>query len=180
MVALPFTRQIADPVDFTPPGIFNLRDKVVKDTRPHTTLCKQLAEYVVLYSLWQMAADEIQNYEGQPGLTFIENVPTNWQRTVIAMAEIGKYIMTAREDRNSSNWFIVGMTDENARDITLKFNFLDASATYKATIYRDGVDADYGTAPYAMEIDRQTVDVSSQLRIHIARSGGFAIQLIKQ
>ena len=92
LCVLPFTRQLAGPIDFTP-GIFKLEGQVFPQTHPHTTLAKQLAEYVVIYTPWQMAADEIENYNGQPAFAFIEAMPSNWQRTVIPAAEIGKYLL---------------------------------------------------------------------------------------
>ena len=127
-----------------------------------------------------MAADEIENYNGQPAFAFIEAMPSNWQRTVIPAAEIGKYIVTARKDRDSENWYVGGMTDEQARDVDLKLDFLTPGASYKAIIYKDGPGAEYDKNPYPMTIDQQIVNAQTVLKIHMAKSGGFAIQLIKQ
>ena len=179
LCVLPFTRQLAGPIDFTP-GIFKLEGQVYAHTHPHTTLAKQLAEYVVIYTPWQMAADEIENYKDQPAFTFIEAMPSNWQKTVIPMAEIGKYIITARQNRDNQDWFVGGMTDENARDISLKLDFLAPGTTYKAIIYKDGPNAEYDKNPYPMTIEQLVVNHDSVLKLHMARSGGFAIQLIKQ
>ena len=179
LCVLPFTRQLAGPIDFTP-GIFKLEGQVYAHTHPHTTLAKQLAEYVVIYTPWQMAADEIKNYKDQPAFTFIEAMPSNWQKTVIPMAEIGKYIVTARQNRDNQDWFVGGMTDENARDISLKLDFLAPGTTYKAIIYKDGPDAEYDKNPYPMTIEQLVVNHDSVLKLHMAKSGGFAIQLIKQ
>ena len=179
LCVLPFTRQLAGPIDFTP-GIFKLEGQVYAHTHPHTTLAKQLAEYVVIYTPWQMAADEIENYKDQPAFTFIEAMPSNWQKTVIPMAEIGKYIVTARQNRDNQDWFVGGMTDENARDISLKLDFLALGTTYKAIIYKDGPDAEYDKNPYPMTIEQLVVNHDSVLKLHMAKSGGFAIQLIKQ
>ena len=179
LCVLPFTRQLAGPIDFTP-GIFKLEGQVYAHTHPHTTLAKQLAEYVVIYTPWQMAADEIENYKDQPAFTFIEAMPSNWQKTVIPMAEIGKYIVTARQNRDNQDWFVGGMTDENARDISLKLDFLAPGTTYKAIIYKDGPDAEYDKNPYPMTIEQLVVNHDSVLKLHMAKSGGFAIQLIKQ
>lgn len=176
---IPFTRQLAGAIDFTP-GIFNLEGRVYPGTHPHTTLAKQLAEYVVIYTPWQMAADEIENYKDQPAFAFIEAVPTNWQKTLVPQAEIGKYIVTCRKDRDSDNWYIGGMTNEDARDIDLKLDFLDAGGKYKAIIYKDGPDAEYDKNPYPMTIDQKVVDASTVLSLHMGKSGGFAIQLVKQ
>ena len=177
LCVLPFTRQLAGPIDFTP-GIFNLEGRVYPNTHPHTTLAKQLAEYVVIYTPWQMAADEIENYKDQPAFAFIEAMPSNWQKTVIPMAEIGKYIVTARKDRDSENWFVGGMSDENARDIKLKLDFLSPGTSYKAIIYKDGPDAEYDKNPYSMTIEQQVVNSETVLNLHLAKSGGFAIQLV--
>ena len=179
LCVLPFTRQLAGPIDFTP-GIFKLEGQVYAHTHPHTTLAKQLAEYVVIYTPWQMAADEIENYKDQPAFTFIEAMPSNWQKTVILMAEIGKYIITARQNRDNQDWFVGGMTDENARDISLKFDFLAPGTTYKAIIYKDGPNAEYDKNPYPMTIEQLVVNHDSVLKLHMAKGGGFAIQLIKQ
>ena len=179
LCVLPFTRQLAGPIDFTP-GIFKLEGQVYAHTHPHTTLAKQLAEYVVIYTPWQMAADEIENYKDQPAFTFIEAMPSNWQKTVILMAEIGKYIITARQNRDNQDWFVGGMTDENARDISLKLDFLAPGTTYKAIIYKDGPNAEYDKNPYPMTIEQLVVNHDSVLKLHMAKGGGFAIQLIKQ
>ena len=179
LCVLPFTRQLAGPIDFTP-GIFKLEGQVYAHTHPHTTLAKQLAEYVVIYTPWQMAADDIENYKDQPAFTFIEAMPSNWQKTVILMAEIGKYIITARQNRDNQDWFVGGMTDENARDISLKFDFLAPGTTYKAIIYKDGPNAEYDKNPYPMTIEQLVVNHDSVLKLHMAKGGGFAIQLIKQ
>ena len=127
-----------------------------------------------------MAADEIENYKDQPAFTFIEAMPSNWQKTVIPMAEIGKYIVTARQNRDNQDWFVGGMTHENARDISLKLDFLAPGTTYKAIIYKDGPDAEYDKNPYPMTIEQLVVNHDSVLKLHMAKSGGFAIQLIKQ
>jgi len=97
---------------------------------------------------------------------------------VIPMAEIGKYIVTARKDRDSENWFVGGMSDENARDIKLKLDFLSPGTSYKAIIYKDGPDAEYDKNPYSMTIEQQVVNSETILNLHLAKSGGFAIQLV--
>lgn len=175
---LPFTRGLAGPLDYTP-GVFNFNNKAVPGTRPQTTLAKQLAEYVVIYSPLQMAADMIENYEHQPALTFIESCPTTWDTTVVVDAEIGKYIVTARKDRNSDNWFIGGVTDEEARTVEVPLTFLESNSAYRAIIYADSPNADYKDNPYAMTIDQKDVDHDTVLKIDMARSGGFAIRIEK-
>lgn len=178
IVTVPFTRQLAGPIDFTP-GIFYHKDRAVKGTRPNTTIAKQLAEYLLIYTPWQMAADEIEHYEAQPGLAFIEAVPTNWKETRVLDAVIGQKVVIARKDRDSDNWFVGGATDETPRDVVLTLDFLDEGATYKAVVYRDGEGADYKSNPYPLAIVQQEVNRLSQLKIHMASSGGFAIMLQK-
>ena len=174
---LPFTRCLAGPTDFTP-AIFNFSE-VVKGTHPHSTLAKQLGEFVVIYSPLQMAADAIENYEGQPALTFIESCPTTWSRTLVPHGEIGKYVTVARKERGGDNWFVGSITNEEARELTLALDFLDKDARYRAVIYEDGPDADYETNPYPMTIRQVEVDCNSSLRLRLARSGGAAIRIEK-
>ena len=175
-VTLPFTRGLAGPTDFTP-AIFNFSE-IVPGTHPHSTLAKQLGEFVVIYSPLQMAADAIENYEGQPALTFIESCPTTWSKTIIPNGEIGKYITVARKERgDGGRWFIGSITNEESRRIELPLDFLDANSTYRAIIYEDGPDADYETNPYAMTIRQLEVTSQSVLHLNLTRSGGAAIRI---
>ena len=186
-VTLPFTRCLAGPTDFTP-AIFNFSE-VVKGTHPHSTLAKQLGEFVIIYSPLQMAADAIENYEGQPALTFIESCPTTWSKTIVPNGEIGKYVTIARKERQrvgasagmrgGDRWFIGSITNEEARELSLRLDFLDADATYRAVIYEDGPDADYETNPYPMTIRQEEVTSGSTLKLRLARSGGAAVRIEK-
>ena len=177
-VTLPFTRGLAGPTDFTP-AIFNFSE-IVPCTHPHSTLAKQLGEFVVIYSPLQMAADAIENYEGQPALTFIESCPTTWSKTLVPSGEIGQYITVARRERgDGGRWFIGSITNETARQIELPLSFLDADTTYRAIIYEDAADADYETNPYAMTIRQTEVTRESILHLNLARSGGAAIRIEK-
>lgn len=176
-VTIPFTRCLAGPVDFTP-SIFNFSE-VVKGTRPHSTLAKQLAEFVVLYSPLQMAADAIENYEGQPALTFIESCPTTWSKTIIPNGEIGQYITVCRKERDGNRWFIGSITNAESRAIDVKLDFLDKGAVYRAVIYEDGADADYESNPYPMQIRQIEVKANDTLHLKLARSGGAAIRIEK-
>ena len=177
-VTLPFTRGLAGPTDFTP-AIFNFSE-IVPGTHPHSTLAKQLGEFVVIYSPLQMAADAIENYEGQPALTFIESCPTTWSKTLVPSGEIGQYITVARRERgDGGRWFIGSITNETARQIELPLSFLDADTTYRAIIYEDAADADYETNPYAMTIRQTEVTRESILHLNLARSGGAAIRIEK-
>ena len=174
-VTLPFTRGLAGPTDFTP-AIFNFSE-IVKGTHPHSTLAKQLGEFVVIYSPLQMAADAIENYEGQPALTFIESCPTTWSHTLVPNGEIGKYITMARKERGGDRWFIGSITNEEARDLTIALDFLDEEATYLAVIYEDGPTVDFETNPYEMTIRQIEVTKNDSLRLHLARSGGSAVRI---
>ena len=174
---LPFTRGLGGPMDFTP-GIFEYRNDAVPGTRPQTTLAHQLAEYIVIYSPGHMAADQIENYEHQPAFKFIEDVPTNWERTLVPHAAMGKYVVYARQERGTDNWYIGGVTDSEARDFDLPLEFLGEGKRYTAIIYEDGPDADYRTNPYPMTIRRLEVDSTSVFHLHLAPGGGIAIQLL--
>lgn len=176
-VALPFTRGLAGPTDFTP-AIFNFSE-IVKGTHPHSTLAKQLGEFVVIYSPLQMAADAIENYEGQPALSFIENCPTTWSKTLVPNGEIGKYITIARKARHGDSWFIGSITNEEARNIDVALDFLDEGAAYRAMIYEDGPEADYERNPYEMTIRQINVAKGDTLHLRLARSGGAAIRIEK-
>ena len=176
-VSLPFTRGLAGPTDFTP-AIFNFSE-IVKGTHPHSTLAKQLGEFVVIYSPLQMAADAIENYEGQPALSFIENCPTTWSKTLVPNGEIGKYITIARKARHGDSWFIGSITNEEARNIDIALDFLDEGAAYRAMIYEDGPEADYEQNPYEMTIRQVSVIQGDTLHLRLARSGGAAIRIEK-
>ncbi len=175
---LPFTRGLAGPMDFTP-AIFYYGDEVVPGTRPQSTLAKQLAEFVVLYSPLQMAADAIENYENHPALSFIESCPTTWRKTVVPNGEVGRYITIAREARDGSgNWFIGSLTDETARTLSIDLSFLEPGKRYRAMIYEDGPGADYRDNPMSLAIRQAEVTSADTLTLRLARSGGAAIRLI--
>ena len=186
-VTLPFPRCLAGPTDFTP-AIFNFSE-IVPGTHPHSTLAKQLGEFVVIYSPLQMAADAIENYEGQPALSFIESCPTTWRKTLVLNGEIGQYVSVARQERASyregmqqkggDRWFIGCITNEEARQMDIPLNFLDADARYRAIIYEDGPDADYKHNPYAMTVRQMEVNSESVLHLSLARSGGAAVRVEK-
>lgn len=176
-VTLPFTRGLAGPTDFTP-AIFNFSE-IVPGTHPHSTLAKQLGEFVVIYSPLQMAADAIENYEGQPALSFIESCPTTWSRTLVPNGEIGKYITIARKERGGDRWFIGSITNEEARSLHVSLDFLDEGATYRAIIYEDGPEADFERNPYEMTIRQIAVTKADTLHLRLARSGGAAVRIEK-
>ena len=172
---IPFTRGLAGPIDYTP-GIFALTfPKYREGRRVHTTLAKQLALYVVIFSPLQMAADLPENYEGQPGFQFIRDVPTTWDETRALDAAIGDFVVVAR--RKGAEWFVGAITDESARDVELSLSFLPAGCDVEATLYTDGKDADWEKNPTVLEISSQTVRASDTLKLHLAAGGGAAIRL---
>src|SRR6185312_14395755 len=145
---LPFTRLMGGPMDYTP-GIFKLRDySSIKGRQVHTTLAKQLALYVTLYSPLQMAADLPENYEAHmDAFQFIRDVPVDWDDTKVLEAEPGDYISIARKEKGRPDWYIGAITDENSRTAMLSLDFLEAGKKYLATIYKDGPDADWSSKP---------------------------------
>jgi len=177
---IPFTRGLAGPMDFTP-GTFNFTNKAMPGTRVQTTLAKQLALFVVLFSPLQMASDMIENYEANPApFEFITQCPANWSETVVAEAKIGEYVTIARKDRNSENWFAGSITAENAREMFMQLDFLDKGVTYKARIFKDGKGAHYETDPYTLNIEEIEVTADSVLVIKQAPGGGTAIIFTKK
>lgn len=186
-LTLIFTRLLGGPMDYTP-GIFEVALNQYKDielpfqsekiNRVHTTVAKQLALYVTLYSPIQMAADLPENYEKRPDVfQFIRDVPTDWSETKILNAAVGDYVTTARRQKNSKNWFIGSMTDETPRQFKLKLDFLDAGRTYEATIYEDGKGAHFIDNPYPVSIRKIKVKRGSMLQVNLAASGGCAISI---
>ncbi|MDP3946264.1 MAG: glycoside hydrolase family 97 protein [Lutibacter sp.] len=172
-----FTRMLAGPIDYTP-GIFDIKfDKWKKDNQVNTTIAQQLALYVVIYSPLQMAADLIENYEGNPAFQFIKDVGVDWQTTKVLNGEIGDFVTIARKERNTDNWFVGGITDENAREMDLKFDFLSPNVTYEAIIYEDGKDAHWDNNPTAINIRNFEITNQTNLKLKLAPGGGFAISL---
>lgn len=177
LTILPFTAQLAGPMDYTP-GIFNIKLKPYKpDNQVNSTLAYQLALYVVIYSPIQMAADLPENYEGHPAFQFIRDVGVDWEQTVVLDAAIGDYIAIAREERDTGRWFIGAITDENPRDLNLKFDFLRPNAKYKATLYLDGPDAHWDKNPTSYRIETREVDSNTVIDLKLAPGGGAAISL---
>jgi alpha-glucosidase len=172
---LPFTRMLAGPLDYTP-GIFDITfERYKPSNRVHTTLAKQLALYVVLWSPLQMAADLIENYEGHPAFEFIERVPCDWDETRVPDAAIGDYVVTAR--RSGRAWYLGAVTDEDARVLWAPLVFLEPGTTYTARIFADSADADFETNPTPVEISCALVDARTILALSLARGGGAAIAI---
>ncbi len=179
---LPFNRQIGGPMDYTP-GIFDVHmDFLGHDNHSHvqTTLAKQLALYITIYSPLQMAADLPSNYQKyMDAFQFIKDVAIDWDQSQYIEAEPGDYVTIARKEKGSSSWFVGGITDENRRTSEFTLDFLDPNKEYVATIYADAKDADYQTNPTAYRIEKGKVTSKSKLSIDMARSGGFAISIIE-
>lgn len=177
---LPFTRLIGGPMDYTP-GIFKIKMSHYnpdKKEQVHTTLAKQLALYVTMYSPLQMAADLPENYEARPdAFQFIKDVAVDWDDTRILEAEPGEYLTIARKGKNSPAWFMGAITDEKPREASVKLDFLTEGTKYLATIYRDAPDAHWQNNPEAYAIDRMIVDSKSGMWFKLAAGGGAAVSL---
>lgn len=175
---LPFTRLLGGPMDYTP-GIFEIKMNVYdksKKEQVHTTLAKQLALYVTMYSPLQMAADLPENYEKYlDAFQFIKDVPVDWQESKYLEAEPGDYLTVVRKDKNSERWFLGAITDENTRQTEIKLDFLSPNKKYEATIYQDGSDADWEKNPKSYVIKTIQVNSKSKIKLHLAKGGGTAI-----
>jgi alpha-glucosidase len=177
-----FTRMMSGPMDFTP-GIFDLLLASAPDgprgpeqSRPRTTLAKQLALYVVIYSPMQMAADLPENYAGHPAFQFIRDVAVDWERTRVLDARIGDYVVVARQERGGEEWFLGAITDEEGRTLEVPLSFLAPGRRYVAEIYADAADAHWLDNPLPVEITRREVDAGTSLRLVLAPGGGQAIR----
>src|SRR3954470_15857885 len=177
-----FTRMLAGPMDFTP-GVFDLliergtgRPRRVDESRPRTTLAKQLALYVVIYSPLQMAADLPENYEGKPAFQFIRDVAVDWETSKTIDGKIGDYVIVARKAKNSNDWFLGAITDEEGRTFNVPLNFLARGQKYTAEIYGDGPGANWATNPLSVTISKRTVDSNTTLPLALAPGGGQAIR----
>ncbi len=173
-----FTRMLEGPMDFTP-GVLSLKGS--EDSDILSTIAKQLALYVVIYSPLQMVADTPENYAKYPGpMKFIRDVPTDWQDTRVLNGEIGDYVTIARKERGGEGWYVGGVGDEQERSVSFKLDFLTPGKSYKAEVYRDGDDADYRTEKrHSIVIEDKVVTSADSLNIRIAPGGGFAIRLVE-
>ena len=177
---LPFTRLQGGPMDYTP-GILETEVKNVNPnntSQVRSTLAKQLALYVTMYSPLQMAADLPENYERfADAFQFIKDVPVDWQESVYLEAEPGRYITVARKDKHSDNWYVGNTSNENGHTSELLLNFLDKNKKYEATIYADAKNADWQTNPKAYTITKQKVNAKTKLKLTAAKGGGYAISI---
>lgn len=178
---LAFTRLMGGPMDYTP-GIFKIKMNYYnpeKKEQVHTTLAKQLALYVTMYSPLQMAADLPENYEARmDAFQFIKDVAVDWDDSKILEAEPGDYVVITRKAKGSENWFLGAITDEVARNFATALSFLDADKKYAATIYRDADNADWKENPEAYVIEKFLVDSKTALRLKLAPGGGTAISFM--
>jgi hypothetical protein len=178
---LPFTRLMGGPMDYTP-GLFRIKLNQFDSTKKeqiHTTLCKQLALYVTMYSPLQMAADLPENYEAHmDAFQFIKDVAVDWDATKIIDAEPGDYIIEARKAKGKDNWFLGAITDEQARKFTITPDFLDKNRWYYATIYSDADNADWKNNPEAYVIKKIAVQSNQVIDLKLAPGGGCAISFV--
>ena len=174
---LVFTRMLGGPMDFTP-GVLSLDGR--GGTPLLSTMAKQLALYVVLYSPIQMAADLPENYAKYPAaFQFIKDVAVDWSDTRVLNGEVGDYVTIARKARGSDDWFVGSVTNAEARTLSVSLDFLDAGRTYTAQIYRDGPGADYRTdARHAITIETRKVIRGDTLSLPLAPGGGAAVRLV--
>ncbi len=177
-VTLPFTRMLSGPMDFTP-GIFDLLHQGTgSDFRVASTLAHQLALYVVLYSPIQMAADLPENYEQRPdAFQFIKDVPTDWEESIALDGEVGQFAVFARQERGGDDWYVGAISGDRPKAIAFPLSFLEPDRRYIATIYRDGDDADWESAPYDVVIEERSVSAKDSLELRLGAGGGAAVRL---
>ena len=177
VTVLPYTRILAGPVDYTP-GVFRFENPVISTTRVHSTLANQLGLFVCFYSPLQMACDLPEHYmEHADAFRFIENVPCDWERSLLVDGKIGDFCVFARQGRGTESWWLGGITDEEARETDVPLSMLSKDQMYTLTLYRDAEDAEWQSRPYAYIIEEQKVTADDTLRIRMAPGGGFAAEL---
>ena len=180
VTVLPFTRILAGPVDYTP-GVFRFENPVLPTTRVHSTLMNQLGLFVCFYSPLQMVCDLPEHYMTHAdAFRFIEEVPCDWERSLLIDGAIGDLCVYARQGRGSEDWFVGGITDEQSREAVVPLGFLREGERYRLTLYRDGDDAHWDTNPYAYVIETTEVSSADTLRVRMAEGGGFGAILRKQ
>ncbi len=172
----PFIRGLAGPMDYTF-GTFDFSNPNTPTSRVKTTISKQLAQYVVIYSPLQMASDLYEAYEGVKAFDFISDVPTDWEQTKVLDAVIGDYVVTARQERGGSDWYLGAITDENARTLDVPLSFL-GKGKWMAQIYEDTPQTSYETSPETYQYREVEVSAKDVLNIKLATSGGCAIRFI--
>lgn len=177
---LPFTRLQGGPMDYTP-GIFEMDMKKVNPTSPghvNSTLARQLALYVTMYSPLQMAADVPEVYNRfLDAFQFIKDVAVDWDESRYLEAEPGRYIVAARKAKGGDDWYVGCTASEHGHESTLSLDFLDKGRKYEAIIYADADDAHYLTNPQAYKITKKTVTSKTKLKMKAAPGGGYAISI---
>ena len=177
---LPFTRLIGGPMDYTP-GIFEMDCSKMSPTNTshaRTTLVRQLALYVTLYSPLQMAADIPENYERfMDAFQFIKDVPVDWQKTEYLEAEPGEYVTIARKDKHSNDWYVGCSAGYNGHESKLTLDFLDPDKKYEATIYADAKGTAWNNNPQAYTITKKKVTAKTKLNLKAGIGGGYAISI---
>ncbi len=180
---LPFTRLMGGPMDYTP-GIFqiNLEYWNAADNKGravHTTLAKQLALYLTMYSPLQMAADLPEAYDAHPdAFQFIKDVPVDWADSRYLAAEPGEYVVVARQDKAGPDWYLGAISNEQARTQAVTLDFLPDGQKFEATIYADAPDASWDKNPMAYRISKQTVTRKTVLKLALAPGGGAAVRFV--
>ncbi|HEU0137085.1 MAG TPA: glycoside hydrolase family 97 catalytic domain-containing protein, partial [Flavobacterium sp.] len=178
---LPFTRLLGGPMDYTP-GIFEVKMSFYDPTKKQqvrTTLAKQLALYVTMYSPLQMAADLPENYDRYPdAFQFIKDVSVDWDESHYLEAEPGDYIIVARKTKGADTWFVGAITDENARMTTISLDFLPKGKKYNAVVYEDAKTAHWENNPKAYNLRKIAVTSKSKLNLVLAAGGGTAISIV--
>ncbi|MFM6948348.1 MAG: glycoside hydrolase family 97 catalytic domain-containing protein, partial [Aquirufa sp.] len=179
---LPFTRLMGGPMDYTP-GLFHMslnQFDSLRTTKVRSTLAKQLALYVTIYSPLQMAADLPENYEKYlDAFQFIKEVPVDWDDTKVLLAEPGEFVSIARKEKGKDAWFIGSITNSNARNMSFDMDFLDQDKIYEATLYMDAENADFEKNPEAYLIEKRLVTNKSKMNFRLQRGGGCAVVLRK-
>ncbi len=181
-----YTRMLSGPIDFTP-GVFNIKLKGYKEgqNQINTTIAQQLALYVVINSPLQMACDLPEHYYTEDGtlhpmFQFIKEVGVNWEQSKVLHGEVGDFIIMAREERDTKNWFVGGITGVNSKEVNLNFDFLPQGKTYEATIYKDGENAHWDNNPLDYTIEKMEITHKTRIPIRMAEGGGFAISLLEK
>lgn len=177
---LPFTRLQGGPMDYTP-GIFDMDMKEVNpDGNGHvnSTIARQLALYVTMYSPLQMAADVPEVYNRHlDAFQFIKDVAVDWDESRYLEAEPGRYIVAARKAKGGDDWYVGCTANENGHQSTISLDFLDKDKKYEAVIYADAPDAHYASNPHAYKIEKKKVTSKSRLKMKAAPGGGYAISI---
>lgn len=149
--------------------------------RVQTTLAKQLALFLVIYSPWPMASDLPENYLRFPeAFEFVKRVPTNWEKKKCLAGHIGDFVVIARQERGSENWYFGAVTDETPRTLSIDLDFLDDDAWYTVNAYQDGPGASWNLNPYTMEIYTTRVKGGGNFDLKLAAGGGLALEFLKE